>query len=201
MCRASLSKLMVLLGLLALLPMVALAALQPALQEYASRLPVFKGQIPAVVASAQLVADRMNAGGTVGVSGVGHVILDEVKTDMKAPWKGFQAVNAVSTAYKKNLRPGDLLVWIAYVGMNSAYDDYAKYIKEAGLQLITCYAPDKEWGEYPTDVLAHIDQCWQLPDAEVSIPLFPEKMAPVSGINSGLILRMLDDEVAARLKK
>jgi len=151
--------------------------------------------------AADVVAARLQAGQTVGVAGLGHAILEEVTVDNKSPWKGFQAVGAVKTAYKANLKPGELLVWIAYCGMNSAYDDYGKYIAEAGVDLITCYAPDKEWAVDAPKDLGHIDQCWTLPDAEVPIPLFPHAMAPISGINSCLILRMLDDEVAKRLEK
>lgn len=150
--------------------------------------------------AADVVAARLQAGETVGVAGLGHAILEEVKMDNRSPWKGFQAVGSPKTAFKANLKPGELLVWIAYCGMNSAYDDYAKYIAEAGVDLVTCYAPDKEWAANAPQSLAHIDQCWALPDAEVPIPVFPHKMAPVSGINACLILRMLDDEVAKRLK-
>lgn len=151
--------------------------------------------------AADVVVTRMRAGETVGLSGLGHVILEEVKIDTRAPWKGFQAVGSVQTAYKTNLKPSNLLVWIAYVGMNSAYDDYNKYIQEAGLQLVTCYAPDPQWSKDAPKDLAHIDQCWKLPDAEVPLPIFPYAMAPISGINAGLIMRMLDDEVYQRLQR
>jgi hypothetical protein len=149
--------------------------------------------------AADVVAARMRAGGTVGLSGLGHVILEEVKLDTRAPWKAFQAVGSVKTAYTANLKPGELLVWISYCGMNSAYDDYAKYIAEARVDLVTSYAPDPEWSKDAPKALAQIDQCWKLPDAEVPIPVYPHAMAPVSGINQGLVLRMLDDEVAKRL--
>jgi hypothetical protein len=127
--------------------------------------------------------------------------MEEMYLENKAPWKVFFAAGSSKTAYKANLKPGDLLVWIAYCGMNTAYEDYGKNIEEAGLQLITSYSPDPSWAKEPPTRLAHIDQCWSLPDAEVPIPIFPNKMAPVSGINATLILRMLDDEVASRLAK
>ena len=103
-------------------------------------------------------------------------------------------------AIKAYLKPGDLLVWMSYNGMNSAYEDYAKSIADAKVDLISCYAPDPEWSKNPPPTLAHIDQGWKLPDAEVPIPVFPNYMAPVSGINVTLLLRMLDDETAARLR-
>jgi hypothetical protein len=115
-------------------------------------------------------------------------------------------------AFKQHLEPGDLLVWIAYMGMNSAYSDYDRRIQEAGLDLVTSYAQAP--ADYKTDipaladvhgqpanVLAHVDQPWELPDAEVPLPCPPGKMAPVSGICRTLVFRMLDDEVSGRLAR
>jgi len=145
------------------------------------------------------VAARMKKGEAVGLSGVGHVILYEIKLDLQAPWKPFDAAGKAKTAFSQNLAPGQLLVWIGYAGMNSAYEDFAGGIANAFADLISCYAFDPIWAKDAPAGLGHIDQCWELPDAEVPIPIFPNKMAPVSGINQGLILRMLDDEVARRL--
>jgi uncharacterized phosphosugar-binding protein len=151
--------------------------------------------------AADVVAGRMKAGGTVGLSGVGHVTIFELlEKDMKAPWKKFQAVNLEKTAFKTNLKRGDLLVWIGYMGINSKYSDFAGYINEVGPDLITCYAPQptESYGTV-SNVVAHIDQSWVIGDAEVPLPCPPGKMAPISGINGILLFRMLDDEVAARL--
>lgn len=103
-------------------------------------------------------------------------------------------------AFSKYLQPGDLLVWIAYIGLNSKYVDFGRYIKEANLELITCFAPDLDDPSVNETGIAHIDQCWAKGDAEVPLPCHPWKMAPVSGINSGLILRMLDDSVSKKLE-
>ncbi len=154
--------------------------------------------------ASDIIASRMAEGKRVGISGVGHVIIDEVKRDLKAPWIGFQAVGQVGrrrNAFSKYLQPGDLLVWIAYIGLNSKYVDFGRYIKEANLELITCFAPDLDDPSVNKTGIAHIDQCWAKGDAEVPLPCHPWKMAPVSGINSGLILRMLDDSVSKKLKK
>ena len=150
--------------------------------------------------AADIVAGRMAAGGTVGVSGIGHVVIMElIEKDTQAPWKEFQTVGMVTTAFKQNLKPGDLLVWFGYLGINSRYDDYAKYILEVNPDVITSYAPDRTSYGSVSNLLAHIDQSWVLGDAEVPIPCPPGKMAPISGINGVLLFRMLDDEVAARL--
>jgi uncharacterized phosphosugar-binding protein len=150
--------------------------------------------------AADIVASRMKAGGTVGVSTVGHVTIFELlEKDMKAPWKRFQAVNLEKTAFKENLKRGDLLLWVGYMGINSKYADFARYINEPGADVITCYSPQKESYGTVSNVVAHIDQSWAWGDAEVPLPCPPGKMAPISGINGVLIFRMLDDEVSARL--
>jgi len=151
--------------------------------------------------AAEVIAGRLARGGRVGMVGMGHVILEEVKVENKTPWIGFRAVGNSNTAIKAYLRPGDLLVWMSYNGMNSVYEDYAKSIADAKVDLISCYAPDPVWAANPPPTLAHVDQNWKLPDAEVPIPVFPYYIAPVSGINVTLLLRMLDDETAERLRK
>jgi len=151
--------------------------------------------------AADVIAGRLAKGGRVGMVGMGHIILEEVKIENKTPWLGFRAVGISDAAIKAYLQPGDLLVWMSYNGMNSIYEDYAKNIADAKVDLITCYAPDPVFAKDPPPTLAHIDQSWKLPDAEVPIPVFPDFMAPVSGIDVTLLLRMLDDETAARLRK
>ncbi|MHB0939516.1 MAG: hypothetical protein ACYDCO_21785 [Armatimonadota bacterium] len=152
-----------------------------------------------VAQAAEIVAARMKAGNTVGLSGMGHYIIDEVReTDLQAPWKAFRGTG--KNPFTANLQPGDLLVWITYLGMRTAYQDVTPQLQEAGVELISSYAVDPEWSKNQPPMLALIEQCWQLPDAEVPIPIFPHVMAPVSGLNAGLVLRMLDEEVAARLK-
>ncbi len=49
--------------------------------------------------------------------------------------------------------------------------------------------------------LAHIDQSWEIGDADVPLRGPSRKMAPISGLNAVLIQRMLDDEVATRLSQ
>lgn len=149
--------------------------------------------------AARLVAQQMKAGRTVGLSGVGHMILYEYHQDTRAPWKPFHAAGRAKTAFGAQLQPGELLVWISYTGVSTVYEEFSKYIREAQLQLICSSNPDPEMSKDNPPLLAHIDQCWERPDAEVPIPIFPHKMAPVSAISAGLILRMLDDAVAAEI--
>jgi len=153
--------------------------------------------------AADVVAKRMAEGKTVGLAGVGHLILFEAELDNRAPWKGFSGGLVQGGGLKSQLKEGDLLVWIAYSGgMNSKYFSFSKAISDAKLDVITCFTPDPRG---PVDnggitPLAHIDQSWAIGDAEVPLLCPPYKMATISGLNAVLIQRMLDDEVALRLQ-
>ena len=149
--------------------------------------------------SAEIIADRIAAGRRVAVAGLGHMILEEPKHDLKSPMIGFRPVNMIPEAFPFVLEKGDLLVWITYAGMNSAWDDYAYAIRRCGADLIASYAETPAPG--PREgLLAFIPQPWASPDAEVAIPVPPYSMAPVSATARILVLRMLDEEVAAVLK-
>ena len=57
------------------------------------------------------------------MSGVGHVTIFELlEKDRKAPWKSFQAVNLEKTAFKDNLKRGDLLFFYTD-GFSEAMDE------------------------------------------------------------------------------
>ena len=157
-----------------------------------------------ITAAADIVAARMNQGGTVGLAGVGHLILFEAELDNKVPWKGFSGMEVQGGKISTKLKAGDLITWIGYAGgLNSLYFDFAKALHGAKLDVISCYAPIP--GEPPllnaVKPLAHIDQSWKVGDAEIEIPASPGRMAPISGLNAILIQRMLDDEVADRITK
>lgn len=154
-----------------------------------------------IEAAAKIIADRMRAGRTVGLTGVGHMILYEFDKDTRVPWKPFDAAGRSNTAFKEKLKPGDLVVWIGDAGVSSPIEDFSRRIKEARLDLIASTIRDPERSRGDPPMLAHIEQHWQRPDAEVPIPIFPFKMAPVSAQAAGLTMRMLDDAVAEQLKK
>lgn len=149
--------------------------------------------------AASLIAKRMAAGRKVAVSGTGHLFPFEMRLNTRAPWQPFNAIFLAKTAFKENLKEGDLLYWVGYLGVNSKYEDYAGAIRETKTDVIVSVAPDKDPANNGPWALAHLDQSWTLGDAEVSIPCPPGRMAPISGINATILFRMLDDEVATRL--
>lgn len=154
--------------------------------------------------ASDIIAKRMKAGKTVGLAGVGHLILFEAELDNQAPWKGFSGVAIQQGQTVPFLKPGDLLMWIAYSGgLNSKYCNFASAIKKSQLDVISSFTADPRSPVDNGEVkpLAHIDQTWAIGDSEIPLPCPPGRMAPISGLNSVLIQRMLDDEVAARLAR
>ena len=152
----------------------------------------------AIVRSAELVADRLAAGRRVAVAGLGHMILEEPKHGLKSPMIGFRAVSMLPHSFPFTVEKGDLLVWITYSGMNSAWDDYSYAIARSEADVIASFADTP--APSPKDgLLEFIPQPWTSPDAEVAIPVPPYAMAPVSAIARILVLRLLDEEVAALL--
>ena len=160
-----------------------------------------QGQIKA---AADIAADYLQRGRSVVVAGVGHIITGEQNKDYKSPFRGRHYAQVNRGELKRDFEPGDLLIWIGYSGgVNAIGHNFAKHIEEAELDVITCYTPDPrldtpDLGNIHKP-LAHIDQSWSIGDAEVRMAVPPGHMAPISGINAVLILRMLDDEVARRL--
>jgi hypothetical protein len=161
--------------------------------------------------AADIISARLQAGKKVAVSVIGHFLEAELSTPHRSPWQPFPAGKGT---FKNNLKEGDLLLWIAYMGMSSSGDEYPTEIRQTGADVITCYVPhtdlhpelpgweyeaNPKWFKDFPESLAHIDQHWFLGDAEVPIPGPPGAMAPISGIDSGLIYRMLDDAVAEKL--
>ena len=150
--------------------------------------------------TATIIADRLEKGGRVGMAGLGHLILEETKHDLKSPMLGFRAVSMLPDSFSRALAPGDIIVWITYSGMDSLWDDYGKCIHDAQLEIISSYA-QPYFPNPPDGHLAHIPAPWTLPDAEVAIPVAPYCMAPISAINRVLVARALDEAVAAKLKE
>jgi uncharacterized phosphosugar-binding protein len=171
----------------------------------------------AVSNAADIVAARLRDGRTVQLSGMGHIVNYEMlRDDLKAAFKACR-----SEKLGDGLAEGDLAVWIGYMGnvglIKTGGVDRLSLLMEAGVQMVLCEAPMPEAGNTDpgtlaevlpdrliplparSSVIATVDQCWSMPDAEVPIPWEPGRMAPVSGISALLLLRMLDEQVASRI--
>jgi hypothetical protein len=104
-----------------------------------------------------------------------------------------------SEAAFRELKRGDLLVWFGYVGVNTQYEDYLRAIREANLSLVTSYVTDANANNNAAEALVHIEQQWSVPDAEVPVAFPPGRLAPVSGLEQGLLYRLLEAAVEKNL--
>ncbi|NQU10485.1 hypothetical protein HQ590_06835 [bacterium] len=151
--------------------------------------------------AADVAASQFTRGGKVGLAAANHILLYEIFHNLRAPWHPFNVVwQTKNGAFEKNVGPDDLLVFFGHVGPSTPYEDYGGAMQRVGVPLIVSYAPDRaDPANDVTNAVARIDQTWTMPDAVVSVPFPPGRMAPVSGIEQGLLFRMLDDAVARKL--
>lgn len=149
--------------------------------------------------AADLIATHLKAGGKVGVASCTHILSQEIMIDARTPMKSFNVVWNSHSAFKTNLSQGDIAVFFGYIGVKTTMEDYDTPMRELGLQRIVSFSPDtSNPANNAPDAAAHIDQAWTMPDAEVKIDFAPGVMAPISGVNQGLLFRMLEDAVNAR---
>ena len=154
-----------------------------------------------IARTADIIVRYLKAGKTVGTATVTHFLMSEIFENRKTPMKPFNSVWHSKTAFKENLKPGDLVVWIGYVGVSTLYEDYLTAIRDAKVDLVASFVLDKNVPNNAPEALSVIAQNWSIPDAEVPVHFAPGRIAPVSGLDQGLIYRMLEDAVAARLPK
>lgn len=149
--------------------------------------------------AADVIARQLDAGRAVRVATITHILGHELFQDRRTAMQPFEARGNFEENLATNVKPGDVLVWLVYRGMSSAYRDYAGPIRGTGARLITSYARDPSEASQAPEAEAHIDQSWRSPDAVVSVPFPPGRIGPLSGINLALIYRWLEDEVAERV--
>ncbi len=161
--------------------------------------------------AAGIIAKRLQQGDEVFVSTSTHIMLNEMDKNHKTPWTVLHTLRRMESVLDRHTQPGDLFFWLSFNGVSIlAYRDddgptrlwinYDEPLREAELDLITCFARDPL---HPQNnghgALAHIEQNWEFGDAVVPVPFPPGRIAPVSGLYQGLIYRMLDEVTFAML--
>lgn len=150
-------------------------------------------QLP-IAAAARLIRAQLRKRGRVLTACLAHALPGEMGHAVKGPYLNLGVPREADI--KEKVRPGDLVLFIGYVGTDSQYYAHGAWLRAAGVQTITSHIDDpfNPDNRLP-DALAHIPQSWAFGDAEVEIPFPPGKMAPMSVINQLLIFRMIDDAV------
>ncbi len=154
-----------------------------------------------IESAATIIGRQMDGGGTVGLTTCTHLLMSEISLDTHAPWTPFNCVwKTQRGVFEANVGKGDLVVFFGYIGVSSLLEDYASAMRRSGAGMIVSSARD---GGNPDNMvpeaLARIDQHWSLPDAVVPLPFPPGHMGAISGIESTLLFRMLDEAVASVL--
>lgn len=164
-----------------------------------------------IARAAGIIADRLQQGENVFVSTSTHIMLNEMDKNHKTPWTALHTLRRMERALDRYTQPGDLFFWLSFNGVSIwAYRDddgptqpwinYCEPLREAQVDLITCFASDPLHPENNGHTaLAHIEQNWEFGDAVVPVPFPPGRIAPVSGLYQGLLYRMLDDVTSALL--
>jgi len=84
--------------------------------------------------------------------------------------------------------------------VKTSLEDYLTPLRATKARFITSFIKDeKDADNNAPEAAAHIAQHWTVPDAEVEVPFPPGRIAPVSGLNQGLLYRMLERSVQRRL--
>jgi len=147
-----------------------------------------------ITAAARLISAQLGDGGRVITACLAHAVPGEMGRAVKNQYLNLGVPREADV--REKTQPGDLLVYIGYVGIDNTYYEHGAWFKAAGLRLITSFIDDPfNPDNRAPDALVHIPQSWVFGDAVVPIPFPPGKMAPLSVINQLLLFRMLDDKV------
>ena len=160
--------------------------------------------------AAAIIADRLESGGKVVVSTSTHIMLNDIYKNNQTPWKPINTLRRMPEALAEHVKEGDLFFWLGFNGVSiwwypqggssRLYKDYDTYLRQAKVDLITCFATDPLHGlNNGHGALAHIEQNWDFGDSVVPVPFPPGRIAPISGLCQALLYRMLDEAAAAHL--
>ena len=160
--------------------------------------------------AADIIAHRLASGGKVVVSTSTHIMLNDIYKNNQTPWKPVNTLRRMPEALAEHVNEGDLFFWLGFNGVSiwwypqggpsRMYIDYDTSLRQAKVDLITCFATDPlHPGNNGDGALAHIEQNWDFGDSVVPVPFPPGRIAPISGLYQALLYRMLDEVAAARL--
>ena len=144
--------------------------------------------------AARRIRGHLRKRGRVLTACLAHAVPGEMDHAVKSPFVNLGVPREADLPEKA--RPGDLVLFLGYVGVDNAWYAHGAWLRAAGVPVITSHIadplnPDNRLPE----ALVHIPQSWAFGDAEVEIPFPPDRMAPMSVVNQLLIFRMIDEAV------
>jgi len=158
-------------------------------------------QLSNVERAAKLIAEESRAGRKVVATAMGHMPWTFVAKYEDAKWAEPQDLHYSTPHqvedYLKKTGDGALVVRLGYSGMHPE-DRGIFEKKDQRVILITAVDTHPGW-EVPPNMVAVIDQCWEFGDACVSIPNYPIKLFPPSGVMQLVAYECVNVEVLNRL--
>ena len=165
-----------------------------------------------ITQAADIAVERITQGRTVWVSSFTHFLDGEVFESNLAPVKALRGISCQNgKVFTDNMKRGDLIFWWGEWTINLPWRNYQEYFRSAGVDYIPSYRPLGEGEEYDpnvypaiddvSDALMVLEQKWPFEGAVVPIPVAPGTMAPVTGVSSALLYRMLDEAIHERLQQ
>ena len=154
-----------------------------------------------VLRAAQMIADENSAGRKTIISAMGHAPWTYVGYYEDKQWGTPQELESTATHHVesyKNTPEGALVLRLGYGGL----DDAAAAIYKGKKQRVILISVPDERPEFQAtkDVVMNIDMGWQYGDAMVSIPGYPVKLTPPSGMMQIIAYESINVEALARLK-
>ena len=154
-----------------------------------------------VVAAAKLISDESKAGRKTIISAMGHAPWTIVGYYEDKQWgEPHELESSVPNHVEsyKSTPEGALVLRLGYGGLDN---DAAAIYKGKKQRVILISVPDERPEFQATqDVLMNIDMGWQYGDAMVTIPGYPVKMIPPSGMMQVIAYENVNVETMARLK-
>ena len=151
--------------------------------------------------SAALVVAESKAGRKSVVAGMGHSVFSYIGQYEDGAWcQGIgmeDGTGAEGANFQKATPDGALVLRLGYTGLHHDAMD-AFRAKKQRVILIAVPNPRPEW-QLPADVELYIDMGWKFGDAAVTVPGYPIRILPPSGIMEMAAYQSIAADVAAGL--
>jgi hypothetical protein len=153
-------------------------------------------ELPDIRKAAELANQTRQAGGTCYVMGIGHAIQPLYGS---RPRPGYFQPLEIDPKLSHELKPNDFLLNVGYAVLpaDPAFASLLESLKSSGANAvwsITTYLPDEVKRLPAGDIV--IDQYWAAGDADVSLPGYPIKIIPTSGVMAETVFWMVNAEMA-----
>jgi len=159
-------------------------------------------QLPSVNRAADLIVEEVAEGRKIALPTMGHMAWFFAGREEGSVW----AMEPMDVAgelpqsvdlYLEKTPDKALALHLAYSGQFKTDQAYLKK-KQQRVILITSENPRPEW-KLPDDLLTRIDTGWEFGDAAVSIPGYPIRALPPSGVMQLIAYETVNVEVLSRL--